>query len=180
MTEKHGNFAFDDADQATLERLSRNFRGPLLRYFGRRTNDRDDLEDLVQEVFVRLARRGGTAELDRENINAYVFETASNVLKDRFRKRVTRHADAHQTFDESAHFDVDFSPEHVLLGKERLAQATAVLLELPERTRVVFVLRRLEGMRFNDIAARLGISVSAAEKHMYRAVAHLMRRTDQE
>jgi len=42
-----------------------------------------------------------------------------------------------------------------------LARATAVLLELPERTRVIFVLRRLEGMRYLDIAARLGISVSA-------------------
>jgi RNA polymerase sigma-70 factor (ECF subfamily) len=67
-----------------------------------------------------------------------------------------------------------------LLGKERLVRATAVLLELPERTRVIFVLRRLEGMRFNDIAARLGISVSAVEKHMQRAITHLMRRIEQE
>jgi RNA polymerase sigma-70 factor (ECF subfamily) len=71
---------------------------------------------------------------------------------------------------------VDFSPERVLLGKEALVRATAVLLELPERTRMVFVMRRLEGMRYLDIAARLGISVSAVEKHMTRAMAHLVSR----
>jgi DNA-directed RNA polymerase specialized sigma24 family protein len=43
---------------------------------------------------------------------------------------------------------------------------------------VVFVLRRIEAMRLGDIAARLGISVSAVEKHMQRAVTHLMRRID--
>jgi RNA polymerase sigma-70 factor (ECF subfamily) len=167
-------------DQAALERLGRDFRGSLLRYFGRRTRDRADLEDMVQEVFVRLIRRGGTSALERENLNAYVFEVASSVLKDRVRKRITRHVDAHEPFDRDKHTGEDFSPEHVLMGKERLARATAVLLELPERTRVIFVLRRLEGMRFNDIATRLGISVSAVEKHTQRAVTHLMRRKDQE
>jgi RNA polymerase sigma-70 factor (ECF subfamily) len=169
-----------DEDQAALERLSRHFRWPLLRYFRRRTKDTADLEDMVQEVFVRLIRRGGTSALARENLSAYVFETASSVLKDRLRKHVTRHVEAHESFDNDKHSDVDFSPEHVLLGKERLVRATAVLLELPERTRVIFVLRRLEGMRFNDIAARLGISVSAVEKHMQRAITHLMRRIEQE
>ena len=64
------------------------------------------------------------------------------------------------------------------MDRQQLARATAVLLELPERTRVIFVLRRLEGMRLNDIAKRLGISVSAVEKHMQRAITHIMRRID--
>ncbi|SDD25395.1 RNA polymerase sigma-70 factor, ECF subfamily [Sphingomonas sp. YR710] len=169
-----------DEDQRALERLSRDFRWPLLRYFRRRTTNTADLEDMVQEVFVRLIRRGGTSALARENLSAYVFETASSVLKDRLRKGVTHHVEAHEPFDSDRHSGVDFSPEHVLLNRERLVRATAVLLELPERTRVIFVLRRLEGMRFNDIASRLGISVSAVEKHMQRAITHLMRRVEQE
>lgn len=172
--------ALNDEDQAALERLSRHFRASLLRYFGRRTRDTADLEDMVQEVFMRLIKRGGASSLERENLNAYVFETASSVIKDRLRKRITHHADAHEPFDARSHAGADFSPEHVLLGRERLARATAVLLELPERTRVIFVLRRLEGMRFNDIAARLGISVSAVEKHMQRAIHHLMNRIEPE
>lgn len=169
---------FNDDDKAVLDRLGRDFRGSLLRYFGRRTRDRADLEDMVQEVFERLIKRGGASELERQNLNAYMFETASSVLKDRLRKKITHHTDAHEPFDLNRHAGADFSPEHVLLDREQLARATAVLLELPERTRVIFVLRRLEGMRLGDIAARLGISVSAVEKHMQRAVTHLMRRID--
>jgi len=177
---KQSVIAFSAEDSAAIEQLSHDFRQSLLRYFGRRTKDRADVEDMVQEVFVRLIRRGDTSALAKENLSGYVFETASSVLKDRLRKRLTHRQDAHELFDCDRHSDVEFSPEHVLLAKERLARASAVLLELPERTRVIFVLRRLEGMRFNEIAARLGISVSAVEKHMQRAVTHLARRIEQE
>jgi RNA polymerase sigma-70 factor (ECF subfamily) len=178
--QRQSKAALSDEDRTALEQLSLHFRRSLLRYFGRRTRVDADREDMVQEVFLRLIRRGETSRLQHENLSAYVFETASSVLKDRVRKEITHRADAHVAFDSNKHSDVDFSPEHVLLGRERLARATAVLLELPERTRNIFVLRRLEGMRFNDIAVRLGISVSAVEKHMHRAVTHLVRRIEQE
>lgn len=171
---------FTEDDKAALERLSRAFRQSLIRHFGRRWRNQADLEDMVQEVFVRLLRRGGTSALEDENLSAYMFETASSVLKDRLRKNVTHHGAAHESFDQDVHAGEDFSPERVLLGRERLNMATTALLELPERTRMIFVLRRLEGMRFNDIAVRLGISVSAVEKHMQRAMTHLMRRIEQE
>ena len=50
----------------------------------------------------------------------------------------------------------------------------------PERTRAIFLLRRLEGMKYLDIAARLNISVSTVEKDMQRAVAHLTTRLGDE
>lgn len=166
------------ADRETLRALDNKYRTTLMRHFGRRYSNAGEIEDMVQEVFFRLIRRGGVADL--ENLQAYVFETASSVLKDRLRRLRTHHENAHEAFDPDVHGDVDFSPEDVLLDRERLARATAALLELPERTRVIFMLRRMEGMRFRDIGARLGISVSAVEKHMQRAITHMVRRRDQE
>jgi RNA polymerase sigma-70 factor (ECF subfamily) len=58
-------------------------------------------------------------------------------------------------------------------ARQELHAATLALLRLPERTRTVFILRRLEGMRFHEIASHLGISVSAVEKHMVRAIHQL-------
>lgn len=178
MVRRQRRYAYSEEDRAALDRLDRDFRRSLLSWFGRRTRDRADLEDMVQEVFERLIKRGGASELERQNPSAYVFETASSVLTDHLRKKVVRHSDAHEPFDQNRHEGADFSPEHVLMDRQQLARATAVLLELPERTRVIFVLRRLEGMRLNDIAKRLGISVSAVEKHMQRAIIHIMRRID--
>ena len=75
---------------------------------------------------------------------------------------------------------MDFSPDRVLIGRDRLAEAIAILMEMPERRRTIFVLRRMEGLRYKDIAARLGISVSAVERHMRRAVLHLIERLEDE
>ncbi len=178
LVEPDRNTRLSEDDAAAIERLCHNFHGALLRYFSRRTKNVDNIEDMVQEVFLRLIRRGGTSTLEQGNLNAYVFETASSVLRDRYRKRVTRCADAHEPFEDDRHSDEDFSPERVLQGKEQLAQAIVVLFELPERTRAIFVLRRIERLPFKDIAARLGISVSAVEKHMQRAIKHLAQRID--
>ncbi|WP_132911334.1 sigma-70 family RNA polymerase sigma factor [Sphingomonas sp. BK235] len=150
------------------------FRSSLHRYFVRRVRDQAEAEDLVQDVFVRLARRGGLGDV--ANLAGYIFETAASVLQDRARRRQVRAADAHGPFDSNHHAGEDFAPDRVFDGKERLRQVGVALLELPERTRHVFVLRRLEGMRYNDIASQLGISVSSAEKHMQRAIAFLTER----
>ena len=166
------------AGQTSFEALSQSFRPSLLRYFARRLGNEVEIEDLVQQVFERLLKRGDVTGMD--NVGGYVFQTASSVFIDHTRHHRTRRATAHEPFDDARHGDADFSPEHVLLGRERLAGAVAVLLELPERTRVIFVLRRLEGMKYLDIAARIGISVSAVEKHMERAVARLAESLGQE
>jgi RNA polymerase sigma factor (sigma-70 family) len=150
------------------------FRISLERYFIRRVRDRGEAEDLVQDVFVRLTRRGGLGDV--ENLSGYIFETAASVLQDRARRRQVRAADAHDAFDVEHHAGEDFAPDRVLDGKERLRLVSAALLELPERTRHIFVLRRVDGMRYNEIASRFGISVSAVEKHMQRAVAFLAQR----
>jgi len=163
-------------ERVAVEALNAAFRVPLTRYFVRRVRNDADAEDMVQEVFERLIKRGDIGSV--EFLTGYVFETASSVFTDRFRRRTARQADEHDEFDENVHGDVQISTERIAMGRERLANATTALLELPERTRVIFVLRRLEGMSYVDIEERLGISVSAIEKHMQRAVAHLAKRLE--
>src|SRR3546814_15190520 len=82
MMKRHRQIEFSAEDRAALERLDRKFRRSLLTYFGRRTSDRCDLEDMVQDVFVRLIQRGNASELESSNLSAYVFETSSSVLTD--------------------------------------------------------------------------------------------------
>jgi RNA polymerase sigma-70 factor (ECF subfamily) len=68
------------------------------------------------------------------------------------------------------------SPERVLNSKQELHVVVAALQELSERTRDVFMLDRLEHLKHGEIAQIFGISVSAVEKHVSKAVAHLARR----
>ncbi|CAA9483283.1 MAG: hypothetical protein AVDCRST_MAG91-133 [uncultured Sphingomonadaceae bacterium] len=127
----------------------------------------------MQEVFTRIVARDSTRPV--ENLDGYVFQTAASVLADRGRRRWSRHADDHEEFDPAHHGDDQLDPERVLSGKESLRAATAALLSLPERTRTIFILHRLEGYKHREIAAQLGISVSAVEKQMIRAIQHLAK-----
>ncbi len=164
----------DPASDGTLAHKSRMLREALARYFGRFVRDPSEIDDLVQDVFLRVVKRGGSDGL--ENLDGYMFETAASVLNDRFRRRKVRHADRHLPFDQDHHAGSDFSPERVLMGREAVRATTLALMELPQRTRDIFILRRLEGLSHGEIATRLGISVSAVEKHMLRATRRLLAR----
>ena len=166
-------------EAAVIEALSNELRPSLLAYFSRKVRDRSHAEDLVQEVFLRLVKRSGF-DGNRPGAKAYIFETANNVYIDWLRRRRVRQTSSHDSIEPDHPSDEEFSSERVLIGKERLAEAVAVLMELPERTRAIFVLRRIEGLRCKDVAKRLNISASAVEKHMVKAVAHLMRHLEDE
>lgn len=152
--------------------LPAEFRLALMRYFSRRLSERSEVEDLVQDALTRLLCG---ASLDSiVNWRSYVFQAAQSVLVDWLRKRGSRRAREHDVFDPEVHGGEDFAADRILSGRQELTRAIALLYELPEPTRAVFVLHKLEGMRYAQIAARLHVSVSTVEKRMYAALRHLM------
>jgi RNA polymerase sigma factor (sigma-70 family) len=161
----------EDAEAEHVVVLCTQFRPVLQRFFSKRVKERHEVDDLVQDVFVRLVRKLNT---DGSHVAAgYVFQTAQSVLNDWLRKRQVRQTSAHEELATELPDLADSTPERVLLGEQSLAKATAAVLELPEITRTIFLLRRLEGMRYLDIAKRLRMPISTVEKHMARAIAHL-------
>ncbi|WP_353470105.1 RNA polymerase sigma factor [Sphingomonas faeni] len=153
---------------------SNALRSALTRFFSSRGIVPTEIDDLVQDVFLRVVRRGSLSALD--NVEAYVFTTAQSVLTDRGRRRATRLVDKHVSFHPDVHGGEDLGPDRIAAGRQQLSATTRALMELPERARQVFILRRLEGMAFGEIALRLGISLSSAEKDMQQAVRHVVAR----
>lgn len=164
----------DARETEMLAALSGRYRTPLLRFFAKRLPADADAEDLVQDVFVRLIRRARVSDI--EKLDGYVFQIADNLRRDLLRQRLGRPVEPLETLDESALPADPLTPDRALEGKERLAQFLAALKELPERTATIFMLHRWDQMSHADIASLVGISVSAVEKHMVRAIAHLARR----
>jgi RNA polymerase sigma factor (sigma-70 family) len=167
-----------DLAQLQADALASRFEGvraSLLAWFRRRVPDQFEAEDLVQESFLRVVQRGDADQV--EHLEGYIYRTATSVLTDRHRRRVVRHADEHLAEDDAPEVANDDDPYSSLVGRRTLAVVAAALDDLPERTKTVFVLRRLEGLRHKEIGVRLGISVSAVEKHMERAIQHLARRS---
>lgn len=111
-----------------------------------------------------------------EQAKGYVFRIAVNRWHDRNR-RVQTHGTVVE-WDDSAAFASagEVSLDHALEQHQELDRVVAALQELNVRTLDIFMLARLEQMKQGEIADMFGISVSAVEKHISKALAHLARR----
>jgi len=154
--------------------LVASLRPALVAYFHSRCRNVAEAEDLAQDVVVRALAHADALSPGREN--RYVFRIALNRWRDRGRRLVSHGACV--AWDEQSVLMVSdgFCPERIASGEQELERVVNVLLELGERTRQALMLYRVERMRQADIAKVMGISVSAVEKHLARAAAHLAHR----
>lgn len=147
------------------------FRPALVRYFERRMPVETDAQDLAHETLMRLARQ--PLETIRQP-EAYLFQTAANVLRDQWRKDTARHTDRHASFsDDLPGLETSPSEERIYEGQDALRRLTIALNSLPPRGRSMFVLHRYAGLSYSEIARRFGVSVSSVEKHLMRALLQL-------
>jgi RNA polymerase sigma factor (sigma-70 family) len=167
-----------EAFRSGLDRLARRYYAPLASFFRKRTRDTAEVQDLVQQVFLRLAQHPEIGEI--RNADGYIFQTASNTLKDHVRNTAVREQFIRENIEIGHEGRSDFSPERVLLGRESVAQLADALRQLPERTRDVFMLRCFEGLKHAEIARLQGISVRTVEKHLERALEHLGKAVEHE
>jgi RNA polymerase sigma factor (sigma-70 family) len=146
----------------------------LLRSRGRSVEDADDL---IQEAFLRLQVycRDHTVEKPE----AFLVRTALNLSTDKARHDRRQPLDPNG-IDQLTLIDPSPSPDAVYAGQERLLHWKRGLAALSPRRREVFLLNRLEGYSFPQIAQRLGISLSMVEKHAARAVLFLTDWMEQE
>lgn len=158
---------------ALHERLSERYRKPLLSFFLRRVQNATEAEDLTQEVFLRVINKGELNSL--KNPDGFIFQIAANLLRDRARRAKTRSSYKYEVEQFQSQAEA-FSPERVIQGKQDLQSVLSALGALSEKTRDMFVLHRLENLKYQEIADLYGISVSAVEKHISKALARLMKK----
>jgi RNA polymerase sigma-70 factor (ECF subfamily) len=135
-----------------------------------RITGRADAEDLLQEALVRTLGRGMDTVC---NLEAFLVRSARNQACDDARR--ARHPASPAALDAAAFQVGDPHPlpdEHAEM-RQRLARVRSGIERLPARTREIFLMHRLDGMKYREIAAALGISQSAVEKHIARAAADI-------
>ncbi|SDE91827.1 RNA polymerase sigma factor [Pseudomonas seleniipraecipitans] len=132
----------------------------------RRVGCRATAADLIQELFLRFWRRP-SAPL--EDLGSYLIRSAHNLAIDHLRSEGARNRHeaglhAEQCGERSA------SPDAGLEASSDLRRVDAALRALPERTRHIFLLNRIHGQTYGQIARSMALSQSAVEKHMMRAL----------
>ena len=128
--------------------------------------------DLAQDTFVRLLNRDQDVAGLRQP-RAYLRRVAQGLLGNHWRRRDIEQAylDALRGWPEPT----AVSPEETQLVLETLYQVDAMLAGLPTRVREAFLMSRLDGLGYRDIAARLGVSERMVKKYMARAMLGCLR-----
>ena len=132
-------------------------------------NGPPDPEDIAQAAFEKVLARGSLSTID--NLKAFLWSTARNLVRREIRSKDVREryaADVEEIF--FAQKGDDLSPERIISARDQLKQVNEVLRAMPDKRRQAVYLHRIEGLPVAEVARRLGISRSAAVKHVARGL----------
>ncbi|PCI64626.1 MAG: RNA polymerase subunit sigma-24 [Kordiimonadales bacterium] len=138
----------------------------IRRYIARYRSDVQDVEDFTQETFLR----GFAAETkgDIREPKAFLFKIAKNIALLDIRKKKRGPTDF---IEDSGGSELLVDEEQLtadawLDGRRKLVLLSKAAASLPPKCRKAFLMRRVEGLQYKQIANRMNISVSAVEKHV--------------
>ena len=135
------------------------------------TQDRNLAEDIVQDTFLSLWTKRSTLRVDG-SLNGYLYRLTYNKLVDVFRKN-KKHDNELETLRNETLGDLMEDYEDVYTKK--LAQVEKAIDTLPPRCKEVFLLNKMDGMRYKEIADHLGISLKTVENQIGKALASIRK-----
>lgn len=150
----------------------------LKRFFTVRLRSAEAAEDLLQDLYVKVA--AWPADTEVGNPNALLYRMASNLMLDQMRtdkRAAARNAawtDLNTTRVGGEAVSEDVSGERVAQDRQRAAELGRAIASLPPQTRQAFVLHKLYGLSHLEIAAQLGISRKTVEKQVSSGLKRLI------
>ncbi len=121
-------------------------------------------EDLTQDAFIKLWEN--RAGVKKETVKSYLYTIANNITINQLKRNQLRYKFENQIVV----FSEKENPEFKLMEKEYEDKLNKVIAEIPEGSREVFLMNRIEGLKYREIAERLNLSVKAIEKRMSKAI----------
>lgn len=150
----------------------------LKRFLSRFLYREQDIEDVAQETYLKAY----SAEQEKGEIEqpkAFLFSIAKNIALNELNKKSRKMT----SFIEDCQSEIDteqgtnsiakeISAEQQISAEQNLGLYCEAVAQLPEKTRQIYLLRKVHGLAQKEIAERLGISLSSVEKHLRMGVLH--------
>ena len=137
----------------------------LLAFIKKRLHDPQLAEDTLHDLYLKLQKQSLNSPVQFPK--AYLFRMANNLVIDIQR----RHARQEQNSDDEVlEQPNEVGPEELVTQAQQLSIIKQAMAELPDKTRDVFRMQRLQQIEKAQVADKLGISVNMVEKHLRRAI----------
>lgn len=157
-------------EEAALAEIHREYGGAVLRYLRRALGDAGAAEDVHQEVFLEVWRRGRSYDPGRASLGTWIMLIARSRAVDHLRKRVPEPLDPHDPEAPGAAAEDPGAFPDALIERWRMAY---LLGRLPEEEERVLRMRFHEGLSQSEIAARTGIPLGTIKTQMVRALGRM-------
>ncbi|MGM5470027.1 RNA polymerase sigma-70 factor [Flavobacteriaceae bacterium LMO-SS05] len=145
------------------------YRAKLLHFAYGYVSNKEDAEEIVQDVFIKLWKQ----EDIHTNFNGYIYKVTRNACLDYLRKKkLTLNIENNTVQIEAAiNYAALADEQSSLLIENELEQAILKAIDqLPEKCKNVFILSKIEGFKHKDISKALNIRPKTVENHMTRAL----------
>lgn len=169
--------------EQALEQLFRDHGAPLRSFLLGRLRDEAELEDVMQEVFARLARKEDLEQrltATHAKNRAYIFTAANNLIVDLERRRAVRREYSARHSDQMGETVYEISPEVEVVAVQELSRVKEAIKALKPTWRKAFVMSRLKCLSYQEISREMGVSTKQIEKYVASAIVRLREAAQRE
>lgn len=163
----HKVSALRDGDEAAFAYLYRKYEAKLYTFAFKLTQDRDEAEEVVQEVFIKMWEKREMLN-PHQNFDGYLFTIAKNLVYNKAKQRAYHFA--FQNYVTAYESNLSRETEHKLEFDELKILLDQIYATLPPVRREVFTMSRLQGLTNREIASELNTSTSNIENHLNKSL----------
>ena len=169
-----------DAIDAVLDRIYERNLDDVDHWVRRLVGPREDVEDLVHDVFLVAVRRRGSFR-GEASVKTWLFRIAHHVVRGRRRReRVRRWLFARHAEELPAERGAIVTPLEEIEYRERTARLYAALDRMPDDYRTALILYEIEGLSGEHVAELLGVQLGTIWVRLHRGRARLLRELSKE
>ena len=155
--------------QAQFKEIFNNYFDDIRNYIYYRSGDTELATDIAQETFIRFWEK--QFRIEEGKTRSLLYKISANLYISNYRKQKTA-----LNFKLNIKPSSDgYTPEDKMQYEELSNQYNVALKNLPEKQRIVFLMSRMDEMKYHEIADNLGLSIKAVEKRMKLALEYLRK-----
>ncbi|MEN8226706.1 MAG: RNA polymerase sigma-70 factor [Bacteroidota bacterium] len=161
-------------DVVVFEELFNSYYPSLLIMARTLVLDHRDAEDIVHNVFIHLWEKRESLEI-RESLSFYLGKSVRNASLNLLKHQMVKDKHRASVLQKSLETDFYKSPSDILIEQEQVEKIKRIIDQIPDKSRQIFRMSRFHGMRNQEIADLLDISVRTVENQIFRALKILKR-----